>query len=522
MTMQSEQIDCSTDDPVAGELAPGGLARWALRRLTSMRTALFLLFLLAVAAAPGSFLPQSSVDPQQVAGWRAAHPDASPVLDRLGLFNVYGSVWFSAIYLLLMCSLVGCVVPRLFGFFRTLTSPVPTTIDSAPRSANFQTWDVWPGTGEAFVERLAVWLRHRGFKVRVTSRGLVAHGGHLRELGNLMFHASILVVLAGFAYGKLYGFTGAVVIVEGRTFVNNASQYDNLLPGAQFGPEDLTPLSLQLDKFEATYLPNGQPRSFTADVTYRDDTEGSAGQQRLEVNRPLSLTGADVYLIGHGYAPIVTVTDGNGEITYSGPTVFLPLDSTLRSYGVVKAPDARPSQLAFDGEFYPTVGTAPDGARASVFPGLGRPQLALQSYTGDVGLDSGQAQNVYSLDTSGLTREGAVTLDPGDTVNLSDGLGSIRFDGVLPWARLQVSSSPGDRVVLGGVVIGLVGLLLSLFARRRRVYARVASDDALVEVSAVVGRRTFTDDHKKIAAVSRLRTPRAPRARPFARSWRSH
>jgi cytochrome c biogenesis protein len=521
-TQEREALDPNlTEDRGASELGPRELVRWALRSLTTMRTALFLLFLLAVAAAPGSFVPQNSVDPQQVASWRAAHPDISPLFDRLSLFNVYGSPWFSAIYILLMASLIGCVIPRLTKFVRALIAPTGLTMKSLPTTATLRTVDVWPGSSSTFLERTATALRRRGFKVRISSGNLVAEGGHARELGNLLFHASILVVLLGFAYGKLYGFTGAVVIVEGQTFANNASRYDNLLPGARFGPDDLTPLSLKLDKFDASYLPSGQPQSFTADVTFRDDTNGRSGQQRLEVNRPLSLTGADFFLIGHGYAPVITVTDGQGQVTYSGPTVFLPLDSALRSYGVIKAPDAQPNSLAFDGEFYPTVSSAADGSLVSAFPGLGRPQLALTYYEGDLGLDSGNAQNVYTLDQTGLAKREEFTLDPGQTVALAGGAGSVRFDGVLPWARLQVGSSPGDRVVLAGVIVGLGGLLVSLFARRRRIFIRATPHDAIVEVASLVGRRTLLDDPQMTANISRWRDRRTtPRKSPSNRRRR--
>ena len=85
--------------------------RW--RRLTSMRTALVLLFLLALAAVPGSLLPQRPLNQNKVDQYFADHPTLAPVLDRLGLFDVFGSPWFAAIYLLLFVSLIGCVLPRL-------------------------------------------------------------------------------------------------------------------------------------------------------------------------------------------------------------------------------------------------------------------------------------------------------------------------------------------------------------------------------------------------------------------------
>ena len=59
-----------------------------------MRTALFLLLLLAIAAVPGSIFPQRSIDPARVADYIADHPTAGPWLDRLGFFEVYASPWF--------------------------------------------------------------------------------------------------------------------------------------------------------------------------------------------------------------------------------------------------------------------------------------------------------------------------------------------------------------------------------------------------------------------------------------------
>ena len=113
-----------------GELTPWELLRWAWRQLTSMRTALVLLLLLALGAIPGSVIPQRGVDALKTQNWKAAHPHLTPIYDRLGLFGVYHSPWFAAIYLLLMVSLVGCIVPRLFVYWRGYRADPPT----APRN----------------------------------------------------------------------------------------------------------------------------------------------------------------------------------------------------------------------------------------------------------------------------------------------------------------------------------------------------------------------------------------------------
>src|SRR3954451_6824857 len=89
-----------------------GWLRWFWRQLTSMRTALFLLLLLAIAAVPGSLVPQRSSDPNGVTQYFATNPDLAPFLDKLQAFDVYSSAWFSSIYILLFISLIGCVIPR--------------------------------------------------------------------------------------------------------------------------------------------------------------------------------------------------------------------------------------------------------------------------------------------------------------------------------------------------------------------------------------------------------------------------
>ena len=99
------------------------------RQLTSMRTALVLLFLLAVAAVPGSVFPQRNLGVEKVDVYRVRNPQLSVWLDRLGMFDVYSSPWFGAIYLLLFTSLVGCVLPRLREHAGALRRPPP----AAPR-----------------------------------------------------------------------------------------------------------------------------------------------------------------------------------------------------------------------------------------------------------------------------------------------------------------------------------------------------------------------------------------------------
>ncbi len=112
----------------------GGL-RWMWRQLTSMRTALILLFLLALAAIPGSVFPQRGVTPLRTQQYLQDHTTIGPWLDRIGMFDVYGSPWFASIYLLLMASLFGCIVPRCAHYARNIRAvppPAPRNLSRMP------------------------------------------------------------------------------------------------------------------------------------------------------------------------------------------------------------------------------------------------------------------------------------------------------------------------------------------------------------------------------------------------------
>lgn len=466
-----------------------------------MRTALVLLLLLAMVAVPGSFVPQEGVDRAAVSRWKMMHPDLAPTFERLGLFAVYRSPWFSAVYVLLMVSLVGCILPRLNVYWRAATAPPPRAPRHLTRLARSRT-----GTAAADpvdVARVAhATLRRRGFRVRteVADDGSVtvaAQRGYLREAGNLLFHLSLVVILVAFALGNLLGFRGSVNLVAGQTFTNARQAYDDFSPGAFFSDDRLEPFNVTLQNFEADFMTSGptlgQPTSFRADVSY-SAAGGDAGDQTIEVNKPLRVGSTNVFLVGNGYAPVITVRDGKGRTVFSGPTVFVPQDTSYASWGVLKVPDANPSQLAFEGQFLPTYGFTPQSGAISRFPDAVDPALSLSAFTGDLGLGAGVPQSVFALDKSALTRvtdsSGApltLTIPLGTTRKLPDGLGTVTFDGLRRWTRLQISSTPAEEVALGGVLAGLAGLLASLFVRPRRMWIRAhrSGGGSYIEVGGI-------------------------------------
>jgi len=492
----------------------GGL-RFVWTQLTSMRTALVLLFALALAAVPGSLIPQRTVSPVRVADFIRDNPTLGPLYDRLGLFHVFTSAWFSAVYLLLFVSLVGCVIPRVGVYARALRARPPRTPRHLSRLPAYARAEV-VGAGDV-LDRAAATLRRRHYRVVRHEDSVAAERGYLREAGNLVFHLSLLFVLLGVALGSLYGFRGSSVVIVGQGFANNLTQYDDLSAGGRFSESDLHPFSVEVKSFDVRFetgpVQTGAARLFRAAVEVTDAPGATPHAETLEVNKPLEINGTTVHLIGHGYAPKVTVTDAAGDVAFSGPVVFLPQDGNFTSAGAVKAPDARPERLAFEGFFFPTAVLDPQSGPSSAFPDALNPALFLNAWSGPPKVETGTPENVYSLDTVGLTQlRGAdgqpyrFALTVGDTVTLPDGRGTITLDGYDRWVKLQVGDTPGVAIALGAVGLAVLGLCLSLFVRPRRVWVRVPPAGAGPRVVEVGGldradaRAGLTEDVAELAA----------------------
>ncbi|WP_329021964.1 cytochrome c biogenesis protein ResB [Streptomyces sp. NBC_00690] len=483
-----------------------GWARWYWRQLTSMRVALILLLLLSLAAIPGSLVPQNSVDDLKVQDWQKNNPTLTPIFDNLQLFDVYSSIWFSAIYILLFVSLIGCIVPRTWQFIGQLRSRPPGAPGRLTRMPAYATWRT-VAEPEQVREAALKLLKGRRFRSHTVGNAVAAEKGFLREAGNLVFHISLIVMLIAFAWGQLFKYEGGKLVIEGGGFSNTLTQYDDFRSGTLYGVDDLEPFSFKLDKFTGTYErtgpQRGTPRTFEADITW-SQPGGKDRKSTIEVNKPLVINGTKVYLLAHGYAPVVTVRDRKGEVIFKDPVPLLPIDANITSTGAIKVLDGyrdkngKKTQLGFEAFFVPTFGGVGNGTMFSQFPGLDFPVLALNGYIGDLGVDSGLPQNVYQLDSRSMKKfkdENGDTLRArlreGETMKLPDGAGSITFDGeVKEWATFQISQQPGSGWALGGAIAAIAGLAGSLFIQRRRVWVRAVrgADGVTVVEMAGLGR----------------------------------
>jgi cytochrome c biogenesis protein len=456
------------------EIGTVGLLRFMWRQLTSMRTALVLLLMLGVAAIPGSFIPQRTQNPIAVSDFFATSPTRAMWYERFSLFDVYSSPWFSAIYILLFISLIGCVLPRTFEHYKASRALPPVTPKNLSRMEHHTEWK---GTGDE-LEAAREWFKKNRFRIRVLDGSISAEKGFTRETGNLFFHLALVLILLGVSFGSLFGMRGDAIVNVGERFINTPTTFDSLSFGKLFNEKSLPPFSIEVDKFVAKYNPvTNAPEDYTLSVTVKDTPESAPVKKTVKVNSPLTFGSTRVYLQANGYSPIVTVRDSIGNVAFQGPVPFLPQDSNLTSTGAIKVPDAIP-QLGFVGSFFPTIGRADEGGGISVYPEALDPQLFLGAWTGDLGLDNGRPQSVYRIDTDSLTKIGLKSLAPGETYEFAEG--SITFETYIPWVNLQVVRDPGKSYALLGSIVAILGLLASLFTRRRRIWVSVTKKNIQV------------------------------------------
>ena len=433
-----------------------------------MLTALILLMTLGLASIPGSLFPQRNQNPMKVQDFFKANPTLAQWLDKAKIFDVYSSPWFSAIYILLFISLIGCVLPRSFEHAKAIGKKPPLTPKYLDRMEGFVELD---RATEGALDDAQKWLKKNRFRVRREEGSISAEKGYSRETGNLLFHLSLIVILFAVAAGGIYGSKGETILNVGDRFINTPTSYDNI-SFAKFQREgDMAPFSLRILDFKATYdVTTKAPTDYTLKVAAANPIGSKEVLKTIKVNSPLTYGSTKVYLQANGYSPVVAVHDKSGTLIFEGPVTFLPQDSNLTSIGAIKLPDMTP-QIGMVASFLPTADRSATRGAFSAFPEVLDPRLLVSVWMGNLGLDSGNPQSVYRVDTSKMQRIGLKALGVGDVYNF--GQGTLTFEGYKSWVNLQIVDDPGKMYALVGAILAILGLLTSLFTRQRRIWIKV-------------------------------------------------
>ena len=438
--------------------------RWCWRQLTSMRIALILLLLLAVAAIPGSLFPQRSQNPVQVRQYFIDNPQAAIWLDRFSMFEVFSSPWFSAIYLLLFISLIGCVLPRSIEHLKAIGAKPPLTPKYLDRMEFYTEME------KVDLDKVEKYLKKKHFRIRRDENSISAEKGYARESGNLLFHLSLVLILIAVGVGSLLGSRGDAIVNVGDRFINTPTSYDILGFGKYQSEDSLPPFSLTVKDFKVEYDPVTNAAIDYELTVLTANPAGSKEMTRIiKVNQPLTYGSTKIYLQANGYAPTVVVKDKSGKVIFDGPTTFLPQDGNLSSIGAIKIPDMQP-QIGFVASFLPTADRDPIRGGFSSYPEVLDPRLLLAIWKGDLGLNTGVPQSVYRIDTSKMERIGLKALVLNESYDFGEG--SVTFTGWTSWVNLQIVNDPGKGFALIGAILAILGLLISLFTRQRRVWIK--------------------------------------------------
>jgi cytochrome c biogenesis protein len=429
-----------------------------------MRTALILLLLLGIAAIPGSLFPQRSQNPIQVKQYFIDNPTLATWLDRFSLFSVYSSPWFSAIYLLLFISLIGCVLPRSIGHLKAIGAVPTITPKYLDRMEHFTE------IKKVDLDLVEAKLRKIRFRIRRDSNSISAEKGYARESGNLLFHLSLVLILIAVGVGSLFGSKGDAIVNVGDRFINTPTSYDILGFGKYQAEDSLPPFALTIKDFKAEYDPaTNAPLDYTLTVLTSNPAGSKEKTEIIKVNKPLTYGSTKIFLQANGHSPIVIVKDKSGKVIFDGPTPFLPQDTNLSSIGAIKIPDMQP-QIGFVSSFLPTADRDPVRGGFSSYPEVLDPRLLISVWKGDLGLNTGVPQSVYRIDTSRMERIGLKALVLNESYDFGEG--SITFTGWKSWVNLQIINDPGKGYALVGAILAISGLLISLFTRQRRIWIK--------------------------------------------------
>ena len=511
-------------------------AKKAWHWLTSMRTALVLLFLLALGAIPGALLPQRSLNESKVQEYIANNGTTAEIYDKLQLFDVFSSTWFNAISVLLFVSLIGCIIPRTWEHYKATTTPpvrAPKNLARMPLHGEGSVEQPVSEVLDSIRAQLKGWniAEYTPEEDRAGVTSIAAEKGYAREFYNLVFHLGLVGMLAAIAIGRMVYYEGQVIVVTSQDeavnsiFCNTATaNYDSFRGGLLFDGTGLNHFCFEAHNFQADYLPNGQAEMFTSDISY---AEGDALQEdpstwtdfQLRVNHPLRINGDRVYLQGHGFAPTISVTWPNGEKRTQtvqwrpdDPTFFLSSGAMRFDPPAGMYPDLyerRQNQISLQGLFAPTAQWSGENNEllSSAYPAMRDPAIAIDIYRGDNGLDSGAGQSLFSLDmgqihSGQLQKIERVNLLAGESVTLDDGT-VVTFDGAEEFANYQVSYDPTQSWVLAFTLVSLVSLVGSLMVKRRRVWVRlrpVTDQVTFVETAGLArtDRAGWGEEYQKI------------------------
>jgi cytochrome c biogenesis protein len=474
---------------------PLGLPARAGRRLyglfTSVRFAVVQIVLIALAGVIGIVLPQLPSSAFRSAADYATRMDAirarlDPGLgqgvvglfERLGFFRVFTAPWFTFLLVLLVVSIVICTLDRTPRLWRQsvdirVAQPDPFFDPRLPDRAV-----IAGGLAEDDVRGA---LARARFRVRVehdAARGTAYVYGDRHQyvkLATLLSHMGLIGFLVAGAVTSVFGFEDGFLLPVGQA-----------TPIDRIGTPDL--VTIKNLAFEAPRDSSGRFTDFSTDLAvYQGGRE--IARKTIRVNDPLEAAGYTIHQNFFGPSADLTIRDAGGALLWSGP---IPLDQVNagRPYGRFAIPGRDEGmELLLD--------KATDGS----------PMLVVLGYTPTGATNPDGTPEVRSTFVGGLSSGLAYTSGDGLRVTLAR-IGA--YSGVI------VKRDPGALIIWLSFLLLIVGLSITFYLPRRRVWARIGEDG---EVRLVARADRYVDLRREFGRLladllARRRAPVTPTETP--------
>ena len=387
-------------------------------------------------------------DPFTIAGWNVG-PAVVDLFERLGFFRVFSSPWFATLATILVISIVACTLDRLPRLWREVrdvrvaqsASYFDPRLPHRAVVGGEQPDDAGRGgEGTLTPEDVKTALRRRGFGVSQaeTPEATFVYGDHHRytKLATLLTHTGLVGFLIAGAVTGVLGYETVVFLADGQS-----------APVQPVGTPDK--LLVKNLSFAAPQNPDGTFADFYSDiVVYRGGQE--VARKRIRVNDPLTVDGYTFHQNTFGPAEVIEIRDAAGALVWTGP-VILDTEAVGLPAGTISIPG---SDIGLE------LALSRDDA--------GRPQLTMVGYRQ---LPNTQTAAVLFGDRIGV---GDAT-DPATT-----GGYTLRWTAVSAWTGMVVKTDPGAWIVWTAFASLILGVVITFYFPRRRVWARVVDGQAAV------------------------------------------
>jgi cytochrome c biogenesis protein len=400
---------------------------------SSVKLALFTLFLLAITSIIGTVIPQKESFDWYIHNYSET---TARVFQVLSIPDMYNSWWFSGLLGLLAVNLIVCSIDRFPGVWKQIKADNLATDPGRLRKMHFSASWISNKSEETLATDLTSNLAAKGWKAGQRKRDnallLFAQKGAMTRTGVYVVHASILVIFLGAIIGEMYGFKGSIMLPETQA---TSSIF-------QFGTGKSLDLgfTVRCDHFDIEFYDSGMPKAYRSKLTVLENDTVTL-EKEIVVNDPLTYNGITFYQSSYqGYEDfLLTVTD---QETGETETVILP--------------------------FQQQQNLAKHNARIGVInaQAMGQSITNLKVWFKD---DQGPASTFW--------------IDAGDQVTVERPDKKYTITGKQMYATgLQVARDPGVWVVYLGCAMMILGLFVAFFMAHRRIWLLLTKKDGKITV----------------------------------------